>query len=47
MAALEVCAMDAYVDSAHEASLLHGHQRLGHLAFDTIECMAHYPASDI
>ena len=39
MAALEAQAMDADADDVHEASLLQRHQRLGHLAFNTIERM--------
>ena len=47
MAALEARAMDADADGVHEASLLHWHQRLGHLALDTIERMARDAASGI
>ena len=47
MAALEANSVDASADDAHEASLLHWHQRLGHLAFDTIVRMARDPASGI
>ena len=36
MAALEALETNDDTDGAHEASLLHWHQRLGHLAFDTI-----------
>ena len=47
MAALEARAMNADAEDVHEASLLHWHQRLGHLAFDTIERIARDPASGI
>uniref|UniRef100_A0AAV1T9S2 Uncharacterized protein n=1 Tax=Peronospora matthiolae TaxID=2874970 RepID=A0AAV1T9S2_9STRA len=47
MAALEAHATETNVDEPHEASLLYWHQRLGHLAFDTIERMARDPASGI
>ena len=47
MAALKARAMDADADDVHEASLLHWHQRLGHLTFDKIERMARDPASGI
>uniref|UniRef100_A0AAV1UMW7 Uncharacterized protein n=1 Tax=Peronospora matthiolae TaxID=2874970 RepID=A0AAV1UMW7_9STRA len=47
VAALEARAMDGDADDMHEASLLHWHQRLGHLAFDTIERMARDPSSGI
>uniref|UniRef100_A0AAV1TI68 Uncharacterized protein n=1 Tax=Peronospora matthiolae TaxID=2874970 RepID=A0AAV1TI68_9STRA len=47
MAALEAHATETNADEPHEASLLHWHQRLGHLAFDTIERMARDPASGI
>ena len=47
MPALEARAMDADADDVHEASLLHWHQRLRHLALDTIERMARDPASGI
>ena len=46
-AALESLATDADADGVHEASLLHWHQRLGHLALDTIERMARDQASGI
>ena len=39
--------MDADADDVHEDSLLHWNQRLGHLAFDTIECMERDPVSGI
>uniref|UniRef100_A0AAV1VI54 Integrase catalytic domain-containing protein n=2 Tax=Peronospora matthiolae TaxID=2874970 RepID=A0AAV1VI54_9STRA len=47
MAALEAHATETNADEPHEASLLHWHQRLGHVAFDTIERMARDPASGI
>ena len=47
MAALEARAMDADADDVHKASLLRWHQRLGHLAFDTIERIARDLASGI
>ena len=47
MAALEAHAMDGDADDMHEASLLHWHQRLGRLAFDTIGRMARDPSSGI
>ena len=47
MAALEEREMDADTEDGHEASLLHWHQRLGHLAFDMIVHMARGPASGI
>uniref|UniRef100_A0AAV1TRZ9 Retrovirus-related Pol polyprotein from transposon TNT 1-94-like beta-barrel domain-containing protein n=1 Tax=Peronospora matthiolae TaxID=2874970 RepID=A0AAV1TRZ9_9STRA len=47
LAALEAHSADASADDAHEASLLHWHQRIGHLAFDTIVRMARDPASGI
>uniref|UniRef100_A0AAV1VF27 Retrovirus-related Pol polyprotein from transposon TNT 1-94-like beta-barrel domain-containing protein n=1 Tax=Peronospora matthiolae TaxID=2874970 RepID=A0AAV1VF27_9STRA len=45
--ALEALATNDDADGAHEASLLHWHQRLGHLAFDTIGRTARDPASGI
>uniref|UniRef100_A0AAV1TAZ2 GAG-pre-integrase domain-containing protein n=1 Tax=Peronospora matthiolae TaxID=2874970 RepID=A0AAV1TAZ2_9STRA len=47
MAALEANATEINADEPHEASLLHWHQRLGHLAFKTIERMARDPVSGI
>ena len=47
MAVLEAHSADASADDANEASQMHWHQRLGHLAFDTIVCMARGPASII
>uniref|UniRef100_A0AAV1T508 Uncharacterized protein n=1 Tax=Peronospora matthiolae TaxID=2874970 RepID=A0AAV1T508_9STRA len=47
LAALEAHSAEASADDAHVASLLHWHQRLGHLAFDTIVRMARDPASGI
>uniref|UniRef100_A0AAV1ULP9 GAG-pre-integrase domain-containing protein n=1 Tax=Peronospora matthiolae TaxID=2874970 RepID=A0AAV1ULP9_9STRA len=45
MAALEAYSTGNNADDPHESSLLHWHQRLGHLAFDTIERMARDPKS--
>uniref|UniRef100_A0AAV1T191 Integrase catalytic domain-containing protein n=1 Tax=Peronospora matthiolae TaxID=2874970 RepID=A0AAV1T191_9STRA len=47
LTALEAHSAEASADDAHEATLLHWHQRLGHLAFDTIVRMARDPASGI
>ena len=47
MAALEAHAMETNADEPHQALLLQWHQRLGHLAFHTIERMARDPASSI
>uniref|UniRef100_A0AAV1TUN5 GAG-pre-integrase domain-containing protein n=1 Tax=Peronospora matthiolae TaxID=2874970 RepID=A0AAV1TUN5_9STRA len=47
MDALEEREMEADADGAHEASLLHWHHILGHLAFDSIERIAHELASGI
>ena len=46
-AALEALATDADADGVHEVSRLHWHQRLVHLAFNTIKHMARDPASGI
>ena len=45
MASLGAHATETNADEPHEASLLHWHQRLGHLAFATIERMARDPVS--
>uniref|UniRef100_A0AAV1UJY9 GAG-pre-integrase domain-containing protein n=1 Tax=Peronospora matthiolae TaxID=2874970 RepID=A0AAV1UJY9_9STRA len=42
---LEAHATEPNADEPYEASLLHWHQRLGHLVFDTIERMVRDPAS--
>ena len=47
MAALEALETNDDADGAHEASVLHWDQRLGHIAFDTIERMVRDPASGI
>uniref|UniRef100_A0AAV1U6N4 Integrase catalytic domain-containing protein n=1 Tax=Peronospora matthiolae TaxID=2874970 RepID=A0AAV1U6N4_9STRA len=47
MAALEAHATETNADEPHESSLLHWHQRIGYLSFDTIERMARDPASGI
>ena len=47
MPALEAHATGTNADEPHEASLLQWHQRLGRLAFDTIERMRRDPTSGI
>ena len=47
MAALEAGATTNVASEVQEGTLLHFHQRFGHLAFDTIERMARDPASGI
>ena len=47
MAALESSASADVTSDVQEGTLLHFHQRFGHLAFDTIERMARDPASGI
>ncbi|CAI5703663.1 unnamed protein product [Peronospora effusa] len=47
MAALSAREMDDDAFGVHESSLLHCHQRLGHLAFDTVEHMKRGSASGI
>ncbi|CAI5708769.1 unnamed protein product [Hyaloperonospora brassicae] len=47
MAALESSASADVTSDVQEGTLLHFHQRFGHLEFDTIERMARNPASEI
>uniref|UniRef100_A0AAV1T989 GAG-pre-integrase domain-containing protein n=1 Tax=Peronospora matthiolae TaxID=2874970 RepID=A0AAV1T989_9STRA len=47
MEALDAHATETDADEPHEASLMHWHQRIGHLAFDTIERVALDPALGI
>ena len=47
MAALEAHAVEMDAVEVQEGTLLHFHQRLSHLAFDTIERMARDPTSGI
>lgn len=47
MTALEAGATTDVTSDVQEGTLLHFHQRFGHLAFDTIERMARDPASGI
>ena len=47
MATLEADATTDVASDVQEGTLMHFHQRFGHLAFDTIERMARVPASGV